>query len=115
MKRLMGIVLALLILAMMAACASAPPTFDEITRHPLYKYVRQENIGKIMEGQCAIGMNAPECAIAWKGDYFEPVSESENRPGGFYDIYRVNHGGKSVYLHFQNLILVRIAEYEPRR
>ncbi len=114
MKGLIVAIISALILVTMGACASAPPTYHEITQHPLYPHVRQANIDKILAGLCEIGMNAQECIIAWKGDYFEPLSKSENKPGGFYDIYRVSHGGKRVYLHFQNLILVRIAEYEPR-
>ena len=105
-------ILALLVTSL--GCASGPPTYGEMVGHQLYKHVRAEKTPYILRGDCEIGMNAFECIIAWKGDYFEPISKSENKDG-FYDIYRVSHGGKRVYLHFQDLILVRIAEYEYRR
>ena len=105
-------ILALLI--MILGCASGPPTYGEMVSHPLYKHVRAEKTPYILRGDCEIGMNAFECIIAWKGNHFETISESENKDG-FYAIYRVSHHGKRVYLHFQDLILVRIAEYEYRR
>lgn len=87
-----------------------PPTYNEIIKHPLYKYVRQENMDKIMAGQVEIGMNGPECMIAWNCCHFEMVHKTEDR-NGFYDIYKVTHPNKRVYLHFRNLILINISEY----
>lgn len=97
-------------LLLLAGCVSGPPTHSEVTQHPLYGQVRNENMGKITQGLCEVGMSAAECVIAWKGCHFEPIRKAETR-AGFYDIYRVNRGDRIVYLHFKDLILVRVAEY----